>query len=85
MSTKEQLERRCEALGCTLADNGCALEIFAPAGYRIAAGQVHMLRIDYDTPRGAWHKPDAYAALLADLAMGLESCNDPACDCCAGR
>ena len=66
-------------------DSGSCLSINAPTGQRFAGAQVHMVSVAYNVPPGAWHKPDAYEALLAELAMGLEPCDDPSCDYCAER
>jgi hypothetical protein len=82
MATRRQLVERCAALGLELVDEAGSLEVLCPSGKRIGGMDVHMLRLAYDHPPGAWKKPEAYAALLDDLSRGVEPCREPECDYC---
>ena len=81
----KQFRARCKALGVSYEDTGVALHITAPDGMVFAIGSgVHQLSISYDCPPGAWRINDVYGAMVEDMEMGLEYCEDPECDWCLG-
>lgn len=80
-ATRASLLARAAALGVAVEDDGVSLNILCPAGLRLVGTGTHWLRID-NLPRGAWTRPAMYAALLDDLALGVEPCADPDCDYC---
>lgn len=78
--SRSRVQAECRRLGVRLDDNGETLTVDAPAGRLWAGPRVHMLTADYEHGR----KPDAYAAILDDMAAGLDDCDAPDCDYCAG-
>lgn len=72
MATKRELVKRCGELGVSLTDDGNILSAAAPAGKVFAGLDVGVVSV--------WHKdytrPEAYEALLADMAGGVED-GDP--------
>jgi hypothetical protein len=81
-NARARLLARCATLGAELEDDGGMLTIDAPSGMRFVGTQTHTLRVSYDHPRGAWRKAEAYAAMLDDLALGVERCEGTDCEDC---
>lgn len=82
MATKKEFDRRCRELECEVTDNGTTIEVHAPEGMVFAGPLQHSIFVDYNHPRGAWRKSEAYDALLEDMEAGIEPCDDPDCEIC---
>jgi hypothetical protein len=82
-ATRRAFVDRCEKLGIMWKDDGGTLEIDAPAGFVIANTGTHWLGIRYEG--GRWLKGEAYAAMMEDMAGGIEKCDEEDCDVCEGR
>lgn len=61
-------------------DKGVSIEVQAPARKILATTREHASAIYLDG--GAWPMAAAYDALAADLSMGMDDCEDAACDWC---
>ena len=82
MASKRQVLKRATELGCTVEDYGDAIRVDAPKGMVLSGSHLHWYDLYYDSPRGAWQKPDAWAAVLEEMEMGVSLCTDPECDSC---
>jgi hypothetical protein len=80
--TRKQFTVMCETRGTTFKDDGTSLHLEAPRGYLLSGPRVHSVRIDYNSPPGAWKKTDAFDALADDLHDGIEPCDIDECDYC---
>jgi len=82
MATKRQAMKRAAELGCTIDDNGFAITLDTPKGMVLGASGLHWYDLHYDSPPRAWSKPEAWAAIIEEMSMGVESCMNPECDSC---
>jgi hypothetical protein len=84
MSAKAKCLKLASECGCTVDDDGSAIEIVLPRGKMLNASECHRTGISY---RDGWGtvlmpKSEAWEALLADLQDGLTDCTDPECEEC---
>lgn len=78
MTTKKQLIDHCKKHGIMFLDDVDCLRFDAPIGKLLSPVGWHY--IDFNL-RG-WTRPEAYQAIMEDIADGLEDCEDGDCDHC---
>ena len=85
MATKQQVMQMADKYGIIVVDTGGKITVDLPDGYVLAGSGLHFLDLYYDSPPGAWKKPDVWQAILDDISDGIEPCTDPDCDCCGAK
>jgi len=84
MATKQQVMQMAAKHGIVVVDDGTKIAVDLPHGYVLVASGLHFRDLYYNSPPGAWKKPDAWESILEDIRDGIEPCTDPDCDCCSG-
>ncbi|MBN1511664.1 MAG: hypothetical protein JXB13_06590 [Phycisphaerae bacterium] len=81
-ATKRQVLAVAARFGITIADDGDKIAVDLPRGYVLRSTGLHFTDLRYHSPPGAWPKPLAWGAVLADIADGIEPCTEPDCEVC---
>jgi hypothetical protein len=85
MATKQQVMRVAAKHGITVVDDGEKIAVDLPPGFVLVGSGLHFLDLHYNSPPGAWNKPDAWESILDDIREGVEPCTDDDCDCCRAK
>ena len=81
MTTKQEVLKRCEALGVKFQDTGTEVGITAPDGYHFEADAYGFHYADFPTGRNSgWTKPEIWEAMMECMADGLGKCGQD-CEC----
>lgn len=79
-ATRKQFVKRCEQLGMKQFDDSDTIKLDAPAGFVLRGTGLHWIDMYYGD--GAWKKGEIYSALIYDMEMGIEECDDWDCEIC---
>ncbi len=86
-ATRQNVIARANELGCTITHLGVTVSgrmweglVDAPKGKVFASNGCHFVTVSVFCGKGAAEA--VYKAILDDMEMGLETCEDPDCEYC---